>query len=152
MRTHRVATIALALASLGGSTARAADALQYTVDKSTYSVPASLTGVPGDPDRGRVLAVGRKKGNCLACHQMPIPEESFHGRIGPPLNGVASRYDAGQLRLRVVNPKLVNPMTIMPAFYAIEGLHRVAKDFEGKTILSGQEIEDVVAYLETLKN
>lgn len=129
----------------------AADIVPYTIDKQTYSVPESLTGAPGDSANGRAAAIDRKKGNCLACHEMPVPEEQFHGRIGPPLAGVGARYDAGQLRLRLVNPKVVNPRSVMPAFYRIDGLHRVGKDFQGQTILSAQEVEDVVAYLTTLK-
>ena len=115
------------------------------------SIPQTLTDQPGDPENGRAVAIHRKKGNCLACHIMPIPEQSFHGEIGPDLNGVASRYDAGELRLRIVNPKVLNPDTIMPAYYKKDGLHRVRKDFEGKTLLTAQEVEDVIAYLQTLK-
>lgn len=115
------------------------------------SIDSSLTGKPGDPAKGKEVVVHRKKGNCLACHSLPIPEQQFHGNIGPDLNGVASRYSVGEMRLRVVNPKVVNADTIMPAFYRIDGLHRVLKEFQGKTILSAQEVEDVIAYLETLK-
>jgi sulfur-oxidizing protein SoxX len=115
----------------------------YTVVDET-SIPQALTDQPGDPENGRAVAIHRKKGNCLACHIMPIPE-------GPDLNGVASRYDEGELRLRVVDAKVLNADTIMPAYYKTEGLHRVLKGFQGKTVLSAQEIEDVVAYLLTLK-
>jgi sulfur-oxidizing protein SoxX len=115
------------------------------------SIPKALTGSAGDPDRGRKIAVNRKQGNCLACHILPIPEESFHGETGPDLHGVASRYTAGELRLRIVNPKVVNPGTLMPAFYRNDGFHRVAKNFQGKTILDAQQVEDLVAYLMTLK-
>jgi sulfur-oxidizing protein SoxX len=115
------------------------------------SIEESLTGKPGDPVRGREVAVNRKQGNCLACHKMPIPEQPFHGEIGPDLSTVGSTYTAGELRLRVVNPKIVNPDSFMPAFYRSDGLHRVLKDFQGKTILTAQQVEDVVAYLTTLK-
>ena len=115
------------------------------------AIPQALTDQPGDPANGREVAIHRKKGNCLACHVLPIPEQSFHGEIGPDLNGVASRYEEGELRLRVVNAKIVNPDTIMPAYYRADGLHRVSDDFVGKTILSAQEVEDIVAYLLTLK-
>jgi sulfur-oxidizing protein SoxX len=114
------------------------------------AIPQALADQPGDPDNGRALAINRKQGNCLACHIMPIPEQSFHGEIGPDLNGVAGRYDAGELRLRLVNPKVVNPDTIMPSYYRNDGLHRVLKDFDGKTMLSAQEVEDIIAYLQTL--
>jgi sulfur-oxidizing protein SoxX len=82
---------------------------------------------------------------------MPVPEQPFHGEVGPDLTGVGSRYDTGELRLRIVNPKYANSDTIMPAFYRADGLHRVLKGFEGKSMLSAQEVEDVVAYLVTLK-
>jgi sulfur-oxidizing protein SoxX len=115
------------------------------------AIPQALTDIPGDPANGRSVAIDRKKGNCLACHAMPIPEQSFHGEVGPDLNGVGSRYSAGELRLRIVDPKVLNPDTIMPAFYKTNGLHRVLADFEGKPMLTAQEVEDVVAYLQTLK-
>ena len=115
------------------------------------TIPKALTDQPGDPENGRAVAIHRKKGNCLACHILPIPEQSFHGEIGPDLNGVAGRYDAGELRLRLVDPKVINPDTIMPAYYRSNGLHRVLKDFQGKTLLTAQEVEDIIAYLQTLK-
>jgi len=116
-----------------------------------HSIPKSLTGQPGDPKRGRLTAVDRKKGNCLACHKMPIPEQQFHGDVGPDLAGVGDRLSEGEIRLRIVNPKIVNAETIMPAFYRADGFHRVLKGFEGKTIISAQDVEDIVAYLKTLK-
>ncbi len=115
------------------------------------SIAQSLTGQPGDPIKGRAVAVHRKKGNCLACHGMPAPEQQFHGNIGPDLAGVASRYSSGELRLRLVDATIINEDTIMPAFYRNAGLHRVLKKFKGKTVLSAQEVEDVLAYLMTLK-
>ncbi len=115
------------------------------------AIPQALTDQAGDPDNGRAVAIHRKKGNCLACHILPIPEQSFHGEIGPDLNGVASRYDAGELRLRLVDPKVLNADTIMPSYYRNDGYHRVLKDFQGKTLLSAQEVEDIIAYLQTLK-
>lgn len=115
------------------------------------SIPESLTGKAGDPEKGRATAIHRKKGNCLACHAMPVPEQPYHGEVGPELNGVASRLTEGEIRLRIVNPKYANPDTIMPAFYRTEGLHRVAKKFQGKPMLTADEVEDIVAYLMTLK-
>lgn len=115
------------------------------------SIPDSLTGKSGDPVKGRALAIDRKKGNCLACHALPVPEQPYHGEVGPDLNGIASRLSEGEIRLRIVNPKYANPNTIMPAFYRTEGLHRVAKKFQGKPMLTASQVEDVVAYLKTLK-
>ena len=123
----------------------------YTVDKSNFSIQKSLSGKAGDPAKGRKLAINRKKGNCLACHALPIPEQSFHGQIGPPLMGIGARYEVAQLRLRVVDPKVINPNSIMPAFFKNSGFVRPIKKFKGKSVLSAQEIEDVIAYLSTLK-
>ena len=131
-------------------TAGAEEMVSYDVIDD-FSIPASLTGKPGDPVEGRKVAIDRKLGNCLACHKMPVPEQPFHGETAPDLAGVADRYEEGELRLRVVNPKIVNPDTMMPAFYRTNGLNRVMKDFEGKPMLTAQQVEDVVAYLGTLK-
>jgi len=152
LRFKNIGTLALAPAVgiILSATAGAAEMAKYeVVDES--SIPKSLTGKPGDPAKGRKLAINRKKGNCLACHVMPIPEQQFHGNLGPSLVGVAERYDEGELRLRVVDAKVVNPDTTMPAFYRSTGLHRVLKNFQGKTILAAQDVEDIVAYLKTLK-
>ncbi len=129
--------------------ARAAEFITY--DIVDEAIPQSLTGKAGDPVKGRKTAINRKKGNCLACHVLPIPEQADHGEVGPPLNDVGSRLGAGEIRLRIVNPKVVNPDTIMPAFYRIHGLHRVQKKWQGKTIISAQDVEDIVAYMMTLK-
>nr|VFJ76874.1 MAG: sulfur-oxidizing protein SoxX [Candidatus Kentron sp. FW] len=135
------------------SQASAVETVKGMIDYEVVGIgiPTSLTGKPGDQDTGRDLAIERKKGNCLACHRMPIPEEDDHGAIGPDLTHVASRLTGAQLRLRVVDSKRINPSTMMPAFYRIDGFHRVAKKFQGKPILTAGEVEDVVAYLVTLK-
>jgi len=116
------------------------------------AIEQPLCNLPGDPERGRVLAADSHAGNCLACHRMPIPEESFHGTLGPPLDAVGSRYTAAQIRLRIVDEQQVNPMTIMPGFYRDPKLaNRMADEFWGKTFLTAQQVEDLVAYLVTLK-
>ena len=135
---------------LAGKAAWAEELVAYKV-VDEYSIPEPLTAQAGDPVKGREVAINRKKGNCLACHIMPIPEQSFHGEVGPDLNGVGSRYEIGELRLRVVDPKVLNADTMMPAFYRIDGFHRVGKKFQGKTILEPQEVEDLLAYLMTLQ-
>ena len=114
------------------------------------AIPAPLADAPGDVRRGEAVAVDRARGNCLACHAMPV-REPFQGNVGPDLAGVASRLSEGELRLRVVDPKLVNAETAMPAYYRVDGLFRVRQDMVGRPILAAQEIEDVVAYLRTLK-
>lgn len=113
----------------------------------------SLTGKKGDPAAGRNWFVGRKLGNCLACHvNKETSDEQFHGEVGPPLDGVGDRYDEAQLRAIVTNSKAVfGEQTLMPGFYRVSGMNRVADEFAGKTILSAQQVEDVVAYLMTLK-
>ena len=114
------------------------------------SIPKSLTGKPGDPKKGLKTAVNRKKGNCLACHTIPNVKQADHGEIGPPLMGVAKRYKEGELRLRLVNPKKLNPDSIMPSYYRTSGYTRVQKKWQGKTIISAQDVEDILAYLKTL--
>lgn len=109
-----------------------------------------LCGLPGDAVRGRAVFAGRQ-GNCLACHRAPITEEGFHGTIGPPLFDTGLHYSAAELRLRLVDSTVLNPDTIMPAFHRIEGLAGVRADRAGQPILTAQQVEDVVAYLLTLK-
>ena len=149
-RTVAVFVAGVAVAGLVTISANAGEKTKYKVVDDN-SIPKSLTGKPGDPANGRKVAINRKKGNCLACHMMPIAEQPFHGEVGPDLAGIGSRYTAGEIRLRVVNPKILNDASIMPAFYRADGYHRVLKNFKGKTIISAQEVEDVVAYLVTLK-
>ena len=112
---------------------------------------ASLTGSKGDPARGRAIVASRQQGLCLLCHSGPFPEERFQGTLAPDLNGIGARLSEGQIRLRIVDPARFIPSTIMPAYYRSEGLARVAPSFQGKTILNAQQIEDVVAFLATLK-
>ena len=100
--------------------------------------------------RGRGLVANRHVGLCLLCHGGPFPEERFQGTIGPDLKGTGARLSEGQIRLRIIDPGWINPGTIMPAYYQIKGLTRVAPAFRGKTVLSAEQIEDVVAYLATL--
>ena len=149
-----ISTLAIGLVSaavlLAGKPSWAQELVTYNI-VDEISIPKPLTDQPGDPVKGREVAINRKKGNCLACHVMPIPEQSFHGEIGPDLNGIGSRYQIGEMRLRVVDSKILNPHTIMPAFYRIDGFNRVAKKFQGKTMLSPQEVEDLLAYLMSLR-
>lgn len=115
------------------------------------AIPEPLTDQPGDPERGRRIVLDREGGDCIVCHAMPLPQRQFHGTVGPPLDGIGRRYTAGQLRLRLVDPQAINPQTIMPAYYKVEGLHRVLERYRDKPILTAQQVEDVVAYLLTLQ-
>lgn len=113
---------------------------------------APLPGaVAGDAVRGRAIVANRQVGLCLLCHTGPIPEERFQGNLAPPLDGAGDRSTAAQLRQRMVDAGSINPATIMPSYYKTEGLTRVSAAHKGKTILTAQQIEDVIAYLQTLR-
>ena len=115
-------------------------------------VELALTGVAGDATSGRKLFMNRKKGNCLACHvNSDMAEQTFHGEVGPELDGVANRGGTAELRGILVNSKNMFEGTIMPAFYKDSGYNRILKKFDGKTILSAQEVEDLLAYVMTLR-
>ena len=116
------------------------------------AIPAPLAGESGDVARGRALVLDRTRGNCLICHAVPEPGEPQQGEIGPPLGGVGSRLSAGQIRLRLVDQTRLNPAAIMPAYHRVEGLSRVADEYRGRPVFSAREIEDIVAYLATLKD
>ena len=151
VKTLAISALGVALSFALGTNAIAAEKMMMKYTVKDGAIAKSLTGKPGDPAKGRKVAINRKQGNCLACHVMPIPEQPFHGNAGPDLKGVASRLTEGEIRLRIVNPKVVNPDTFMPAFYRKKGFHRVMKKFQGKTVLSAEQVEDLVAYSMTLK-
>ena len=115
------------------------------------AIPKPLTDEPGDPARGRAIVIKRES-TCLLCHSGPFPEEHFQGDLAPDLKGAGSRWSAGELRLRLVDATRLNPATIMPSYYRLDGLVRVAPNYRGKPALTAQQIEDVVAYLSTLKD
>jgi sulfur-oxidizing protein SoxX len=146
--TAAALTAVLAAMSSGGALADTAAGAYAVVGDS---VPASLTGAPGDASRGRAIVLDRHVGLCLLCHSGPFPEERFQGTIAPDLKGVGARFSEGQIRLRIIDPGRIYPATIMPAYYRTEGLRRVAPAFWGKTVLTAQQIEDVVAFLATLR-
>lgn len=116
------------------------------------AMPDSLTGAKGDPARGRAIVANRQVGLCLLCHSGPFPEERFQGNLAPDLKGTGSRFSEAQLRLKIVDSARVNPATIMPAYHRTEGLVRVAPAYRGKPVLSPEQIEDVVAFLVTLRD
>lgn len=142
-----VAAFAMSTAALASELAP--DAVAFTDD----GVTSSLTGVAGDPVAGAETFKSRKLGNCLACHaNADMSGELFHGDVGPSLDGVASRWDEAQLRAIVTNSKQIfTDETVMPGFYSLEVGQYVSEPFAGKTILTAQQVEDVVAYLGTLK-
>jgi sulfur-oxidizing protein SoxX len=115
------------------------------------AIPEPLTGARGNADRGRAIVVDRQKGLCLLCHSGPFPEQRFQGTLAPNLQGAGSRWSEGQLRLRVVDSSRLNPATIMPSYYRVDGLTRVGRVWQGKPVLDAEQIEDVVAFLATLK-
>ena len=137
---------------LAGSSAFSADVMPANVVFNDGVVGAALTAQAGDPAAGRKVFMNRKLGNCLACHaNEDMSDQSFHGEVGPALDGVADRWEAAELRGIVVNSKMMFEGTIMPAFYKDDGFERNLKKFQGKSILNAQQVEDVVAYLLTLK-
>ena len=127
---------------------RAQELRPYTI--SGDSIPESLTGAPGDAARGRALVLERTS-TCILCHSGPFPEEKFQGDLAPSLAGAGSRWSTGQLRLRLVAASRLNPATIMPSYYRVDGLDRVGPAWRGKPILTAEQIEDIVAYLATLR-
>ena len=136
----RVVVVAAALCGLAG------------LAQGSDAIPESLTGARGDPARGRAIVANRQVGLCLLCHSGPFPEERFQGNLAPDLAGAGKRWSEGQLRLRIADSSRINPATIMPAYHRTEGLVRVAPTWRGKAILSAEQIEDVVAFLITLKD
>lgn len=149
MAVRALASLVLSFVSLVSPVSAQEALRRYTIVRD--AIPQSLTGHKGDAQRGRAIVASRSVGLCLLCHSAPIPEERFQGDLSPGLAGTASRWTEGQLRLRLVDASRLNPDTIMPPYYRTTGLQRVAKPFEGKTILTAEQIEDVVAYLATLK-
>lgn len=111
-----------------------------------------LTDRPGDPDRGLALIRDASRASCLICHSISSLPDRDQGQLGPPLDGVAGAHDAGALRQRIVDARLMSPETIMPPYFATEGLYRVGAKWQGTTIYSAQDVEDVVAFLLTLRD
>lgn len=141
---------AVALSLLATSVADAEALRRFEVRGD--AIPASLTGKPGDPARGRDIVGDRRLGLCLLCHTAPLPDAFLQGNLAPDLRGVGARLTPGQLRLRIVDIKVLNPASLMPAYYRIERLNRLGPGWRERPVLSAQEIEDVVAYLATLRS
>jgi sulfur-oxidizing protein SoxX len=147
---RQIALLALVFSSAAVQAQPATPLPAYKVAGDAISAP--LTDEPGDPARGRAIVANRQVGLCLLCHAGPVPEERFQGNLAPDLAGAGQRWSEGQLRLRIVDAGRLNPSTIMPPYYRIEGLTRVNAPWQSKPILTAQQIEDVVAFLRTLRN
>ncbi len=153
----RSGQIILLLAALLVRTATAEDAVELpdnycNWEVKDYAIEEPLCGLDGDALRGVRIVTDSHQGNCLACHQLPVPGIEAYGNIGPPLQGVASRFTEAQIRVRIVDTRNINPMSIMPGFYRDPRLiNRPGKSYRGKTFLTAQQVEDVIAYLVTLK-
>lgn len=145
---HRISVLGVALLALPGFGA-AQQLRGYTVVDD--AIPKSLTDARGDAARGRALVVERSS-TCILCHSGPFPEQKFQGDLAPDLAGSGKRWSEGQLRLRLVDASRLNAETIMPSYYRIDGLNRVGGPWQGKPILSAEQIEDIVAYLVTLRD
>ena len=144
------APLLLAALALGPTAGTAQEALvPYQVVGE--AIPQSLTGNPGDPASGRAIVVKRES-TCLLCHSGPFQEQRFQGDLSPSLKGTGARWSEGELRLRLVDASRLNAATIMPSYYRVDGLTRVAPAYKGKPVLTAEQIEDVVAYLMTLKD
>lgn len=146
-RSAHIALTAIALAL--SCTANAQGLAPYKIVGD--GIPDSLTGTPGEAARGRALVLERTN-TCILCHSGPFPETRFQGDLAPDLSGSGSRWTASQLRLRLVDASRLNPETIMPSYYRVDGLTRVGRNWTGKPILSAAQIEDIVAYLATLRD
>jgi L-cysteine S-thiosulfotransferase len=143
------ALAALAATNVIGAETGSAPLAQFRVDADTIAQP--IGGARGDVARGHALILARESANCILCHALPDPQVRFFGTVGPSLAGVGRKLSIAQMRLRVVDNIRVNPATIMPSYYRVEGFDRVAGAYRGKPILDAQQVEDIVAYLATLK-
>ena len=151
MRRMTAGFLGVSVALAAGTMVLASEVAPGDVAFEDGAVAASLTGAAGDAAAGRNWFADRKLGICLACHaNSDRDDQSFHGEVGPELDGVGDRWSEAELRGIVSNAKMTFDGTIMPAFYRDSGFNRNAEKFEGKTILSAQQVEDVVAYLLTL--
>lgn len=144
-----ILTVAAVAATAMPSRAEEAAVAMFVVERDRIVAP--LAGKGGDAARGRAIVLDRETGNCLICHRVPEPAERFQGELGPDLGGVGARLSAAEIRLRLVDQSRLNPATVMPPYYRIDGLTRVAARWLGRPVLDAQQIEDVVAYLARLQ-
>ena len=147
---QRIAVVVMLVALMSGRVAVGQGEALVPFEVVENAIPQPLTSRPGDAARGRALALNRAKGNCVTCHELPVTAD-FQGNLGPPLTGVAERYPAGELRLRIVDGKRINPDSNMPSYYRLHDLNAVRREWVGRPMLTAQEVEDVLAYLLTLR-
>ena len=147
-RLSHAVPLVLAVLLVGDGVAAQDQQAEYEI--VGFGIPQSLTGTPGDPTRGEQVARNAANATCLICHAMPIPDEPDPGNLAPDLAGVGGRYTAAELRLRLADPKAINPDTIMPSYYRTAGLTGVQEKYAGRSVYSAQDVEDVIAYLLTL--
>ncbi len=152
------AAVVLSVAACTAACAQAAatGAATEAVRKTAFDVvdggiDQPLTDLPGDATRGRAIVASKQLGLCLLCHSGPFPEERFQGTLAPDLAGAGTRWSAARLRLRIADSSRINPDTVMPAYHRTAGLVRVGSAWQGKPVLTAQQLEDVVAFLQTLK-
>ncbi|WP_116809751.1 sulfur oxidation c-type cytochrome SoxX [Steroidobacter cummioxidans] len=141
-----------ALTSVASATSPLQNVQPYAVTGD--AIEKSLTGQAGDAKRGAELIQQRHKSLCVLCHSGPFPDPHLQGTLAPDLTGIGERLSAGQLRLRIVDTKRLNPASIMPTYYGVianDKDTRVADGWRNKPVLTAEEIEDLVAYLQTLR-
>jgi len=143
--------VAASIAADGASAADPGSVAPVPYRVAADGIPEPIGPGAGDAARGRALIAARDPANCVLCHAVPDAAIAFSGDLGPPLAGVGARLAPPQLRLRVVDSMRVNPQTIMPSYYRIDGLDRVAPAYRGRPILTAAQVEDVVAWLATLR-
>jgi L-cysteine S-thiosulfotransferase len=143
--------LAIGLLSIGATASTAIETRLERYDITGDAILKPLGGLEGDRERGEAIVLDRRVGNCLICHRLPIKDEPFQGEIGPSLIGVGARLTEGQIRLRLADESAINPRTLMPPYYRIRNLTNVAPEYEGEPALTAQQLEDVVAYLASLK-
>lgn len=146
VRAVRWASVLLAVLLAG---AVQADCAPFVVTGDAIDTP--LVPVIGRVEKGAQIAADRQRGDCVICHELPLPERRFHGNVGPSLVAVGNRLSPGQIRLRVAAPRLLHPQSIMPDYCRVAGRHRVAAPYQDRPILTASEIEHLVAWLATLQ-
>ncbi len=145
----KLALIFVLAALIGCSENRQSATTFYEIVDDT--IPASLTGEPGDPERGQKVFSDRELGHCVLCHQIGGLEAEFQGNLGPDLSFVGDRLSLAQLRLRVVDYQSVQPGAVMPSYFRDHDLYDVGAEYVGSTVLSREDVEDVIAYLAAQK-